>query len=84
MYGPLNVNFGKYSRILKMTNTPTVRNIVVMVTNDKLKEEGNCGNENQGEKVLELSLSLINAITYLQEMVITNSSQKIHDVFVEW
>jgi hypothetical protein len=83
MHGPLNGKSGKYSHILTMTNTATVRNILCMLMYDKLNVVGICANENQWEKYSHLSLSLINTIPYFKEIVIKNSTKKNHDVFVE-
>jgi len=58
MHGPLNLKSGKYSHILTMTNTATMRNIVVMLMYDKLNVVGICGNEIQGEMVLILITKL--------------------------
>ena len=66
-----------------MTNTAILRNIVVMLMYDKLNVVGISGNENQREKLLAFITKLKNAIKYFQEISITNSSQKIREVFLE-
>jgi hypothetical protein len=58
MHGPLSVKSGKNSHIFTMTNTSTLRNIVVMLMYYKLNVVGICGNENQGEKALTLITKL--------------------------
>jgi len=52
MHGPVNATSEKYSNILTVTNTATVRNIMVMLTYGKWNVVGICGNKNQGEKIL--------------------------------
>ena len=46
-----------------MTNTATLRNILITLMYDKLNIVGISGNENQGEKVIALITKLKNTIT---------------------